>query len=154
MRIHRVLLCLFLSVFGASIHAQKTTGPIDVLRHSRPSTSWDSASAKTADVDCDGKPDTVMLGSDKGKVVVGVVWGTHKQPQLFVFPIRRDQQDGFCVAPKRIEVTPIDCESDEGSLPGCQATKGCKAFSLSDDECDPFNFYWDAARKKLAWWRM
>jgi len=127
---------------------------IATLQQFRPSTNWNSASAKVADVDCDAKPDTVTLGSEKGKVVIGVVWGAHKQPQLFVFPIRRDKQDGFCVALKKIDVMPIDCESDGGSLPGCKVTKGCKAFSVSDGECDPFNFYWDATQKKLAWWRM
>jgi hypothetical protein len=155
MQIHKVVLCLMsVTVICASVHAQRTATPIDTLRQSRPSTNWNAASARTADVDCDSKPDTVILGSEKGKVVVGVVWADHRQPQLFVFPIRRDRQDGFCAVPKRIDVTAADCESDEGPLPGCKAVRGCKAFSVRDDECDSFNFYWDATQKALTWWRM
>ena len=117
MRMQPVLVCLCLSVLSANIQAQKTATPGDRLQQSRPSTNWNSASARTADVDCDGQPDTVMLGSEKGKVVVGVVWGKAKQPQLFVFPIGRDQQDAFCVAPTKIDIAPLDCESDQVDLP-------------------------------------
>ncbi len=124
------------------------------LHKSNPTVSWNVSSATTADVDCDGKPDTVMLGSEKDKVVVGVVWGASaKQSQIFVFPVRGDTQDGFCSNPKTIEVSPLDCQSNDGPLPGCKAATGCKAFSILDDGCDSFNFYWDSSRGTLAWWR-
>jgi hypothetical protein len=132
--------------------AQKSA--VDALRRFRPSTNWNIASARIADVDCDSKPDTIILGSEKGKVVVGVVWGARKQPQVLVFSIHSASQDGFCAAPKEIEITPLDCDSDVGTLPGCKVAKECKAFSLNDHACDPFNFYWDAAQQRLAWWRL
>jgi hypothetical protein len=67
-----------------------------------------------------GKFDSVVLGSQKDVVVIGVVSGAHPDKvQLFSFPIRRDTQDGFCAVPKRIEASPLDCETDEGPLPRC-----------------------------------
>lgn len=156
----RLLISTFL-LLGLGIsnfaHAQAATAKtaVESLRRLRSTTKWNVQSAKVADVDCDSKPDTIVLGSEQDKVVVGVVWGaTAKKPQVFEFSIRADRQDGFCAAPTKIEVAPLDCESDEGTLSGCRMVRGCKAFSLSDEECDPFNFYWDAARKQLAWWRL
>jgi hypothetical protein len=150
-------LTLFLLSSATVVIAQNPAPRISIesLQRLRSTTTWNSQSAKVADVDCDSKPDTIVLGSEKNKVVVGISWGeVNKQPQVFVFPIRRDQQDGFCVSPRKIAIEPLDCQSDEGTLPGCRAVKGCKAFSLNDDECDPFNFYWDFLHKKLAWWRL
>ena len=137
--------------------AQTATGKaaVELLRKLRSSTTWNFQSAKVADVDCDSKPDAIVLGSEKDKVIVGVVWGTTtKKPETFDFSIRADKQDGFCAAPTKIEVEPLDCESDGGTLPGCRVVRGCRAFSLNDQKCDPFNFYWDATRKQLAWWRL
>jgi len=155
MRLHTAVLCLSILYLACpASRAQTAVTAVDSLRRVRPSTTWNVASARTADLDCDGKPDTVVWGAEDGRVVVGVVWGAHRQPEVLAFPINGGRQDGFCAAPKRIDVSPLDCESPQGPLPGCKASKGCKAFSLDDGECDPFNFYWDAARQKLAWWRM
>lgn len=151
-----ILLLTTILFASETSHAQtsKAASAVEMLRKARPTISWNAKSAKVADVDCDSKPDTVVLGSENGNVVVGVVWGASKQPQISVFPLRRDTQDGFFEAPTKVEVSPLDCDSDElGPLPGCKVIKGCKAFSLSDDECDPFNFYWDSTHKKLEWWR-
>src|ERR1700755_692802 len=72
---------------------------IESLQRLRSTTTWNSHSAKVADVDCDSKPDTIVLGSEKNRVLVGISWGeVNKQPQVFVFPIRQDQQNGFCVS--------------------------------------------------------
>ena len=149
-----MLLGLGISNF-ANAQAATAKAAVESLRKHRSTTKWNVQSARLADVDCDSKPDTIVLGSEKDKVIVGIVWGaTANKPQVFEFPIRADRQDGFCAAPTKIEVTPLDCESDEGTLPGCRVVRECKAFSLSDEKCDPFNFYWDAARKQLAWWRL
>ncbi len=151
-------LAIFLSpllAFAIYSSGQITNGALNRLHQLHPAVKWDSQSIKTADVNCDGKLDTLVIGTEKDNVVVAVVWGTPKSsPQLFSFPIRRDTQSGFCTVPKKIEVSPLDCESDEGTLPGCTVVKGCKSFTVIDDDCDPFNFYWDASRKTLAWWRM
>ena len=133
----------------------KSVASIDALRHSHPTITWDTKSAKVADVNCDGKLDTIVLGSEKNNVVVAVLSGAPSvAPSLFTFPVNQHTQDSFCSVPKRIEISPLDCASDEGTLPGCKQYKGCRAFSVVDDDCDSFHFYWDSSRKTLAWWRL
>ena len=39
---------------------------VNALRKVNPSVDWNASSAKTADFDCDGKADTVMIGFEKG----------------------------------------------------------------------------------------
>jgi hypothetical protein len=132
------------------------SGPsaLNALRKMRATANWNTSSAKMADFDCDGKPDMVLLGSEKDTVVVGVVWGAQsKQPQVLVFPSGRQTQNGFCSNPKKIETVPLDCQSDSGPLPGCRAAAGCKAFSIPDNGCDAFYFYWDSSRDGVSWWR-
>ena len=130
------------------------TDAISELRKTHPTVKWIGKPTLVADVLCDGRPSTVILGSEKNDVVVGVVSGTrlHKT-QVLSFPIRSDTQDGFCAFPVRIETSPLNCEPDIGPLPGCKPTKGCHSFTLIDDECDSFNFYWDSSHQLLAWWR-
>jgi hypothetical protein len=148
-----LLVVLILGVFSIA-QMSGSEAAATALRKSRPTVSWNVGSAKMADVDCDGKPDTVMLGSEKGKVVVGVVWGSPaKPPQILVFAVSAAAQDGFCSNPKTINVSPLDCQSNYGPLPGCKVVPACKEFSIPDNDCDPFNFYWDSSRGNLAWWR-
>jgi hypothetical protein len=145
------LLIAALSAAGQS----SRPGALEVLRYSYPSVNWKAESSKVADVNCDGKPDTVVLGSQKDDAAVGIVWGTQRAPaQLFTFPIGKHMQNSFCSMPTNIEVSPLDCESDEGTLPGCKQYHACKAFSVVDDDCDSFHFYWDSSRKTLVWWRL
>jgi len=152
MRTPRIFL---VTILAASANPQASKpATVSVLQKSHPEVSWNTQSAVVADVTCDGTPDTVVLGSQKDKVVVGVISGAHPdKDQLLSFPIRRDTQDGFCAAPSRIKLSSLDCDFDEGPLPGCKPIKGCKAFTVVDDECDSFNFYWDSSRKAIAWWR-
>lgn len=56
---------------SASAQLSKTEVAIRELRKSHPAVKWNSNSATIADFTCDGKPDTVVLGSEKNDVVVG-----------------------------------------------------------------------------------
>lgn len=96
-----------------------------------------------------------MLGSKKGRVVVGVVWGSPKKhPQILTFPIGTPTQDGFSEQAKTIDTFPLACKDGDGRiLPGCQITPACMTFSIPDDDTDPFNFYWDSSHDALRWWR-
>jgi hypothetical protein len=148
------LLIAAIFLVSASAQVSKTEVAVSELRKSHPAVKWNRKSATVADVTCDGEPDTVILGSEKNNVVVGIVSGAHpNKTQVFSFPVSGATQGGFCAFPTRIEVSPLNCESEGGALPGCKAIKACQAFTLIDDECDPFNFYWDSSRKALAWWR-
>jgi hypothetical protein len=125
------------------------------FRKMDPPVQWNVASAEIADVDCDGKPDTVMLGYTKDEVAVGIVFAAPgKKPQLFTFPIQAGATFGFCVKPERIKVSPLICESSNGTvLSGCKATEGCKAFSIANTGCDPFYFYWNSSIGTVSSWQ-
>jgi hypothetical protein len=141
---------------GAANTVFGVTRAIERLRATAPkeNVEWNVASARTADVTCDGKPDTVMFGRTSKLVFVGIVPGGNGKPQTLKFPLSGESQDSFCDYPTGIDLTPIDCNSDEyGRLPGCKVLKGCQQIQLDDGGCDHFNFYWDRHRKMIVWWR-
>jgi len=150
-----ISLVLFLELATAA-QIPRTKAALTALQNANPAVDWNIDSAKTADFDCDGKADTVMLGYQKDRVVVGVVWASPRRPpQILSFPIGVPTQDGFSSPPKLLNIQPLDCTTNDGRpLPGCRATPDCKAFSIPDDDGDPFNFYWDSSRSRVAWWRM
>ena len=154
MKFINVLIVTALFVTCANTQVSNIGVAVKELRRLHPSVKWSNESATVADVTCDGKLDTVVLGSEKNSVVIGIVTGSHsKKTQVLSFPLKAGTQNGFCAPPIRIEVLPLDCQSDQGPLVGCKPIKGCQAFSVVDNECDPFNFYWDSSRKAFAWWR-
>lgn len=134
----------------------QTTAAVNALQKASPAVDWNVGSAKTADIDCDGKADTVMLGSQKDQVVVGVVWASsQRRPQILSFPIGVQSQDSFTSHPNTIDTQPLDrMTNDRRPLSGCRTVPGCMAVTVPDDGSDPFNFYWDASEGKLTWWRM
>jgi len=137
------------------LNAQTATKTaVHLLQQSHPEINWNIDSTRQGVFDCDGKRDTVVLGAQRERVAVGVVWGElGKHPTVSVFPLRSPTQDGFCSVPKRVELTAHDCDSGEGTLPGCKVNPSCKDFRIVDDDCDAFNFYWDSEHKELEWWR-
>ena len=145
----------FLMVVTLWAAGQNPNGSVlDFLKQNHPSVQWDEKSAKVADVTCDGTPDTVVFGSDPGKVWVAVVSPNEpRNPQLLSFPLATHSQDSFCSVPVRIELEPFDCDADGEKLPGCKPVKSCSTFSLADDACDSFHFYWDSTRQTIRWWR-
>ena len=126
---------------------------IQLIQTADRNVKWNHQSATHADVDCDGKPDALILGSEKDTVVFGIKATTQNEAEILKFPIRADTQDGMCVAPKKIEIQPITCEWDDGKLPGCKVVRGCKSVILRDDDCDLFYFYWDRTQSQLVWAR-
>jgi hypothetical protein len=140
---------------AVAAHGSDSQAAFNSLRNSDPAAGWSASSAKTADVDCDGKADVIVLGSQNGRVVVGAVWrAPDKHPQILTFPIGTPTQDGFSEQPKAIDTFPLDCKYEDGQiLPGCKSTPGCKSFSIRDDDTDAFNFYWDSSHGTIRWWR-
>ena len=133
--------------------------PISILSAAKPMVNWDAKSAVNADVTCDGKVDTAVVGYEKDEaiwlgVVSGAVGNKPTKPVTMRFLVGKETQDSFCSSPVEIEVQPIGCEDDDiGALPGCKEVKGCSEFSMIDSSCDSFHFYWDSSKKKLVWWR-
>jgi hypothetical protein len=147
-------IAVFFGMAFASPQPSQTDVAITSLQKSHSAAKWNGKSAVLAEVTCEGQPDTVVFGSEKGKVVVAVVSGSNPNKiQFFTFPVRRDTQDGFCAFPTRISTAPLNCEAEGGTLSGCKPVKGCQEFTVDDDGCDPFNFYWDSSHQTVQWWR-
>jgi hypothetical protein len=126
---------------------------LDLSSLRKPGVIWHVKSAQTADVNCDGRPDTILLGTARNRVWAAIIPGGGGKPQTMEFPVAPGFQSGFCGVPKRINIEPLSCSSEDGPLDGSKPVRSCKAFSLDDGECDPFNFYWDSRHKRMRWWR-
>ena len=126
----------------------------DLSQLAKPGVTWRASKAKSADVTCDGKPDTVVFGTAKKSIWVGVLPGGGGKPQTMQFGLGRGSQDSFCAEPERITTSPIACSDEQmGRFPGCKVVKGCRDFTVEDGDCDSFHFYWDADKKMVRWWR-
>ena len=146
-----------LASVNAMAQQRSPRSAVDALREARPNVVWDSKSPVVADVTCDGRTDTVVVGYEGNTVWLGVVPGTSgrtsTRPLMLAFPVGRHSRDSFCAVPVRIEVNALVCRNEEGPLPGCKPVEGCSDFSLVDDACDSFHFYWDSSKNTLRWWR-
>jgi hypothetical protein len=144
-----------------SLVADSQSAPLEpnvlrALQLAAPDVSWNEALSATADVICDGKNQTIVVGQGNDAAWVGVVptsGGKTRKPMIMSWPIRHGTQAALCAMPIRIDLEPLNCETENGALPGCKEVKHCQSFSLADDECDPINVYWDSARHLLTWWR-
>jgi hypothetical protein len=112
---------------------------------------WNFVKAKRADIACHGRSDTILFGTTDKSVWVGVL-PVGGKPQVLEFSSGGNSESGFGSPPKAISITAHDCDTGEGTLPGCRKVKGCKDFGVEND-ADTFWFYWDSERQRLAWWR-
>lgn len=130
-----------------------------ILHAAEPTVAWDAKTAVESDVTCDGALDTAIVGYEKNNIVwLGVVLGGQGndviKPTTMSFTVNSENQASFCSVPVHIETQPIVCEDEDiGELPGCVQVKGCSDFSMIDNACDSFHFYWDSSQNKLVWWR-
>ena len=101
---------------------------VEVLHSMNPTVTWDAKTARVADVTCDRIPDAIVVGYKSKAVWLGVVPGSKStkvgKPITIRFSVGEHTQSSFCDIPVRIETYPIDCEGEEGSLPGCKVIKG------------------------------
>ena len=94
---------------ATAAQVSRTEAALTALQKVNPAVDWSVSSAKNADFDSDGNADTVMLGYQKDRVVVGVVWASPAKPQILSFPIGVPAQDGFTSRPNTIDIQPLDC---------------------------------------------
>jgi hypothetical protein len=143
-----------LAIFPLILLSASAAQAMDLSALTRPGVTWQTGKAKSADVTCDGKADTIVFGTAKDSVWVGILPGNGGKPQTMRFGLRSNRQDGFCAEPERITTSPISCSDEEmGKFPGCKVVKGCRDFTVEDNDCDSFHFYWDASKKMVRWWR-
>jgi len=157
-RLLGVFFC-FLSFVAIAQDLKATDSAVSILKAAQPKVTWDAKSTAFSDVTCDGKTDTIVVGYEKEETVwLGVVYGNKTnlvaKPVTMSFRVGKHSQDSFCSVPIQIKTYPINCSGDGETLPGCIKLKGCSAFSMVDNTCDSFHFYWDSSLKELQWWRM
>ncbi len=148
----RIILVLVLALAGP-VQGAGLPAVLKALHKAQPGVTWNVPKSQKADVTCDGKADTVIFGKKNKSIWVGVVSDANA-PQVMEFGLGDGTQDGFCEVPVAIKAWPTACDiEDIGALPGCKPSKTCKAFSVMDDACDSFHFYWDSEKKINRWWR-
>ena len=132
------ILVAWLVVGCAVAHADdrtKMSAALKSLQKARANVQWDPTSEVRADVTCDGIPDAVVLGHRKDEVWVGVVSGASGETPRAIsmrLHVGNHSQDSLCQLPVRLETYPIECENENGYLPGCRRIKSCQAFSVID----------------------
>jgi hypothetical protein len=82
------------------------TDALNDLRKTHQTVKWRSQPIAVADVLCEGKPGTVILGSEKNDVVVGVVSGLREHTRLKCYRSRLDRAPKTGSAPFRFESRP------------------------------------------------
>lgn len=125
---------------------------IALLKKAKPRVPWDVGFHLDHNLTCTGELDYLSVSTDGESVWVGYVPSVPRasRPTIMQFPIGKWTQGSFCKLPMEMQSYPNKCEAEGGStLPGCM--RGRWNFSLVDNECDAFNFYWDTTQKKLVW---
>lgn len=155
---------LQIKVFGVALATFASLAVADaieatkVLQKVAHRTPWNSKSAITVDIDCDGKADYVLLSQTKDRATVGLVLGKAKGQKVFVqnIAIAKPMQESLCASPAELESESLDYDPTDavGKLPGFKPSETCSAFILSGGECDSFHFYWDHQHHRLTWWRL
>src|SRR5689334_5761468 len=107
---------------------------MSALRGVNPSVSWDGRSIVSADVNCDGRIDSVAVGYQGGAIWVGLVPGGRasgsRRPVALRFPVEVNRADAFCSTPVRLEEEPRTCRTNAGPLPGCRPAPVCVGFAV------------------------
>jgi hypothetical protein len=76
-----------------------------------------------------------------------------REPIIGSFAVGRQNPESFCAMPVRLELRKLECENEDGPLPGCKRIDGCLGFTARDDACDGFHFFWNSERATITWWR-
>lgn len=134
--------------------------------------TWTDQSV-SPDLDCDGAPDTLTLGSQEvthsyyydgaqhsqraEEVVLRAdVTGKHERglkTDKENIPLRKTTgYYGFCGGTKHFERIPLSCTWEGGKLPGCDVKRKCEAIRITDD-CSEFLVFWNWDLDKLSWVR-
>ncbi len=159
-----LLLCL-------AADAQTGPKPAQRLQQEYPKVEWNPDSAITADIDCDGHPDTFFWGTDPAvdhtylihgkndkhtypEIKLGFEFGNTRKPQSLNIPFFKNTgYYGFRTTPQQIDVQPLSCEWEGRPLPGCVANDRCQSLWIRDNQGFEAFVFWDAERKQISWVR-
>ncbi len=109
-----------------------------------------------ADFDGDKLIDQAVIGLTDKAIFVAIrsrVIGKKSITQVLEFGVGRGIQAAICELPAKLEIDNLDCQMDDGALPGCKANKLAKSLDLSDGQCDSIHMYWNHEKNAMVWWR-
>jgi hypothetical protein len=141
------------------------------LKKEHPNVQWNVSSATPVDLDCDGKKDmfywgidphveqTFLIGGKTEKyvypqVVLGYAFASGAKTQTLNIPFFKDTgYYGFRDLPTSIEVQPLSCDWEGGTLPACQRNRQCESLWIRDGNGLEAYIFWDSIRKAATWVR-
>ena len=133
-------------------------------------TLTDAVELPSADIDCDGKPDRVVMGTTEitRRYFIGGKYERHKhRVVVFGLPDKRQKNNavtihflkdtgyyGFCAVPPKeaAEVKPLTCEWEGDMLSDCDPKRKCQAIALKD-ACVDMMLLWNPRLERLSWVR-
>ncbi len=132
---------------------------VSLLEAADSAVAWSADSAIIGDIDCDGLPDTALLGHGRADVRVGIVFGMTKPPSITTIEIAPSVQTALPTANVRLVVDDMDydptnvAEGGPGPLEGFRRSKSCVGLNLSDGDTDSMHMYWNHVAGRLDLWR-
>jgi hypothetical protein len=152
-----IWLILAATTLGAFPQSQQTPRQValQMLSTARPDVQWDAASVLSADFDCDGRRDQVLLGRSPGKVFIGLVRAVPSKPEILEFAVDASLQAAICQEPAKVEVESLDYDPADavGKIPGFRRSRTCRGIQLSGGDCDSVHIFWNHQTKHLGSWR-
>jgi hypothetical protein len=154
-----------------ALFAQDASKSAERLKKAYPKVQWNVDSATSLDIDCDGLQDTFYWGIDPevphtyligGKkqnyvyreVALGFEFGSHAKPQKDNVPfIKNTGYYGFRSEPNKIDVQPLSCDWEGGTIPSCVKKEHCQSLWVRDGQDGEVFVFWDSQRKQVNWVR-
>jgi len=110
---------------------------------------------QVADLDCDGRPDSVSLMRTDSLITVTVFRAAEAEPTVLEIPVG-SYQVGVC---SRQAVVVLEDQrsgpdpEEFGELPGFVPSDTCMGFRVEDGDCDSLHVYWNRDLQRFGSWR-
>jgi hypothetical protein len=111
--------------------------------------------AQVADLDCDGRPDSIALMRTDSLITLRVYRAAEASPTLLDIPIG-EYQNGVCTRQSVVVLEDQRSAPDPdevGDLPGFVPSETCMGFRVEDGDCDALHVYWSRDLQRFASWR-
>jgi hypothetical protein len=146
------------TIFSATANAACPTSvsasqALEELSKAHPSIKWDRDSMVCADFDGDKHVDQAVIGLNEKMIFVAIRSKALSKSQVLEFSVGRGIQAAICELPAKLEIDTLECQMEDGALPGCKASKLAKSLDLIDGQCDSIHMYWNHKKNAMVWWR-
>lgn len=137
-------------------NTQASPSVMQRLRALDSSVVWEPQSAFVADIDCDGKADSVFVGRSTDQIDVAIIRAATPVLEGVPFGTHGGAQDAMSSSKARLTLESLDYDprdADMGEIPGFLRSKTCQGLNLDDGDTDPVHFFWNHTSHHLGWWR-